>query len=172
MTETFQEYAQRIRGYLAGKNPLESMQHAAADLAQLVKNIPESVARIAPEPGKWSIAEIIAHLADTELAAGFRYRAVGGGEDGVPITGFDQNRWAVAGNYRAAKTEDSLKSFLTVREMNLRYLNGLPESAWKKYGMHSERGRETLRDLVELGAGHDLNHIAQIRKILSSARAA
>lgn len=172
MAESFQEYAQRIRGYLAGRNPVESMQHAPADLAQLLKNLPESVAGKAPEPGKWSIAEIIAHLADTELAAGFRYRSIAGGEDGVPITGYDQNRWAVAGNYRAAKVEDSLKSFLALREMNLRYLNGLPESAWKKYGVHSERGRETLRDLVELVAGHDLNHIAQIRKILSSAQAA
>ncbi|HEX5434271.1 MAG TPA: DinB family protein [Candidatus Angelobacter sp.] len=172
MAESFQEYAQRIRGYLAGRNPVESMQQAPADLAELLKNLPESVAVKVPQPGKWSIAEIIAHLADTELAAGYRYRAIGGGEDGVPITGFDQDRWAVAGNYHAIKIENSLRSFLAVREMNLRYLKGLPENAWNKHGMHSERGRETLRDLVELAAGHDLNHIAQIRKIVSSTQAA
>ena len=56
--------------------------------------------------------------------------------------------------------------------MNLRFLKGLPESAWSKYGIHSERGRESLRQLVELVAGHDLNHIAQIRNILSNAQAA
>lgn len=172
MAETFAEYAQRIRGYLAGRNPLESMQHAPADLSNLIKDLPDDVAGQRPAPGKWSISEIIAHLADTELAAGFRFRAIAGGDDGVPLVGYDQERWAVAGKYRAAKIEDSLKTFITIREANLRYLKGLPESSWNKYGMHSERGRETLRELVELVAGHDLNHIAQIRRILGSAQAA
>jgi uncharacterized damage-inducible protein DinB len=172
MTETFAEYAQRIRGYLGGKDPLQSMQETRTALTTLLKNLPQSALTKAPEPGKWSISEIIAHLSDTELAAGFRFRAIAGGEDGVPIPGYDQDRWAEAGNYRAAKMEDSLQSFLAVREMNLRYLRGLPESAWNKYGIHSERGRESLRDLVQLVAGHDLNHIAQVRKILSSAQAA
>jgi len=88
------------------------------------------------------------------------------------LAGYDQDLWAEAGNYKAAKISDSLKTFLAIREANLRYLKGLPESSWNKYGMHSERGRETLRDLVVLVAGHDLNHIAQIKKILSSAQAA
>jgi uncharacterized damage-inducible protein DinB len=172
MPETFQEYAQRIRGYLGSKDPIESMQQAAAELANLVQNLPEAVAKKSPEPGKWSISEIVAHLADTELAAGFRFRAVAGGEDGVPLAGYDQNLWAEAGNYRGAKISASLKTFLAIREANLRYLNGLPESAWNKYGLHSERGRETLRDLVLLVAGHDLNHIGQVKRILSSAQAA
>jgi len=172
MAETFQEYAQRIRGYLGGKDPMQAMQQAAAELAALTQNLSDAIARKSPEPGKWSISEIIAHLADTDLAAGFRFRAIAGGEDGVPLAGYDQNLWAEAGNYRAAKIGDSLKTFLAIREGNLRYLKGLPESSWNKYGMHSERGRETLRDLVVLVAGHDLNHIAQIKKILSSAQAA
>lgn len=172
MGETFAEYAQRIRGYLGNTDPLQSMQQAAAELANVVQSVPEGVVKKSPEPGKWSVSEIIAHLADTELAAGFRFRAIAGGEDGVPLTGYDQNLWAEAGNYRAAKIGDSLKTFLAIREANLRYLKGLPESSWNKYGMHSERGRETLRDLVVLVAGHDLNHIAQIKKILSSAQAA
>jgi DinB superfamily len=172
MAETFAEYAQRIRSYLGSKDPMQSIEETRNVLAGLLQNLPETVAKKSPEPGKWSIAEIVAHLADTELAAGFRFRAIAGGEDGVPIPGYDQDRWAEAGNYRVAKMEDSLKSFLAVREMNLRFLKGLPEKAWSKYGIHSERGRESLRDLVVLVAGHDLNHIAQIRKILSSAQAA
>jgi uncharacterized damage-inducible protein DinB len=172
MAETFAEYAQRLRGYLGSRDPLESMQHAAADLTDLVKNLPESVTRKSPEPGKWSIAEIVAHLVDTEMAAGFRFRAIAGGDDGVPLVGYDQDRWAAAGNYQTARIEDSLKSFLAVREANLRFLKGLPDSSWNKYGIHSERGRETLRDLTQLVAGHDLNHIGQIRKILSSGQAA
>lgn len=172
MPETFQEYAQRIRGYLGSKDPVQSMHQTAAELGALVQNLPDGVAKKSLEPGKWSISEIVAHLADTELAAGFRFRAIAGGEDGVPLTGYDQNLWAEAGNYHGAKINDSLKTFLAIREANLRYLNGLPESAWSKYGIHSERGRETLHDLVVLVAGHDLNHIGQIKRILSSAQAA
>lgn len=172
MSETFAQYAQRIKGYLGGKDPLQSMQDSAAELTTLLQNLPEQVWQKSPAPGKWSIGEIIAHLCDTDLAAGYRFRAIAGGEDGVPIIGYDQDRWAEAGNYRAANIKDSLKSFRAMREMNLRFLHGLPENAWAKYGMHSERGRETLHDLAVMVAGHDLNHIAQIKKILSSAQAA
>ena len=172
MAETFAEYAQRLRGYLGSRDPLQSMQQTIAELTSLVRNLPEPVVKKSPEPGKWSISEIVAHLADTELVSGYRIRAIAGGEDGVPIVGYDQDRWAVAGNYRAANIENSLKTFLALREINLRYLKGLPESSWNKYGMHSERGRETLRDLVVLVAGHDLNPMGQIRKILASAQAA
>jgi hypothetical protein len=121
MAETFQEYAQRLRGYVGSKDPVQSMQQAAAELAGLVQNVPEAVAKRSPEPGKWSISEIVAHLADTELVSGYRFRAIAGGEHGVAIVGYDQDRWAASGNYRAAKIEDSLKTFLAIREANLRY---------------------------------------------------
>jgi hypothetical protein len=172
MAETFAEYAQRIRGYLGTKEPVRSMQETPAVLTHLLQGVAEAVWSKAPAPGKWSIGEIVAHLVDTELAAGFRYRAIAGADDGVPIAGYDQDRWAAAGNYASARLEDSVKSFLALREINLRFLSMLPASAWDKYGMHSERGRESLRDLVTLVAGHDLNHVGQIRKILSSAQAA
>lgn len=172
MAESFADYAQRIRGYLGSKEPVQSMQETPAALSEMLRGVAEPVWSKPSAAGKWSIGEIVAHLADAELVAGFRYRAIAGADDGVPIVGFDQNRWAEAGNYRAVALEASLKSFLALREMNLRFLKSLPVSAWEKYGMHSERGRESLRDLAVLVAGHDLNHMAQIRMILSSAQAA
>ncbi len=172
MSETFVEYAQRLRGYLGSKDPVQSMQETPATLTALLDGAPEQSLSSPPAPRKWSVAEIIAHLADAELVAGFRYRAIAGADDGVPIPAYDQDRWAAAGNYRATQVEASLKSFLALREMNLRFLKSLPESAWNKYGIHSERGRESLRDLAQLVAGHDLNHISQIRKILGGVQAA
>lgn len=172
MAETFAEYTQRLREYLGSKDPIQSMQEAPATLATLLHGAPQQILSSPPAPGKWSVAEIVAHLADAELVSGFRFRAIAGADDGVPIPAYDQERWAVSGNYRAAQVEPSLKSFLALREMNLRFLKALPENTWNKYGMHSERGRESLRDLVQLVAGHDLNHISQIRKILASAQAA
>jgi DinB family protein len=151
---------------------MQSMQETPAALIAMLDGVQQEIASSRPEPGKWSVSEIVAHLADAELVAGFRYRFIAGAEDGVPVPAYDQDRWAAAGNYRGVPLASSLKSFLALREMNLRFLRMLPESAWEKYGTHSERGRETLRDLAVLVAGHDLNHMAQIRMILSSAQAA
>jgi hypothetical protein len=172
MTESFAEYAQRLRGYVGSKDPLQSMQETLTVLTGLIEGAPQEIVSVRPAPGKWSVAEIVAHLADAELVTGFRYRFIVGADDGVSVPAYDQDRWAHAGNYRAVPLEASLKSFLALREMNLRFLKSLPEQAWNKFGMHSERGRERLRDLVQLAAGHDLNHLAQIRKILGSAQAA
>ena len=172
VTESFAQYAQRLRGYLGSKDPIQSMQETLAALAALLDGVQPEIASSRPEPGKWSVSEIVAHLADAELVAGFRYRFIAGADDGVPVPAYDQDRWAAAGNYRVVPLESNLKSFLALREMNLRFLKALPEQAWSKFGMHSERGRERLRDLVQLTAGHDLNHLAQIRKILGSAQAA
>jgi uncharacterized damage-inducible protein DinB len=172
VTESFAEYAHRLRGYLGGKDPIQSMQETPAALTGLLQELPQEIAKSRPAPGKWSVSEIVAHLADAELAAGFRYRFIVGADDGVAVPAYDQDRWAAAGNYGAVPLEASLKSFLGLREMNLRFLKSLPEPAWNKFGMHSERGRERLRDLVQLVAGHDLNHLAQIRKIVGGAQAA
>jgi hypothetical protein len=57
-----------------------------------------------------------------------------------------------------------------LRENNLRMLKALPRKLWKNYGMHSERGKETLAHIVRLYAGHDLNHVAQIQKIIEAKK--
>ena len=171
MSETAAQYSQRLRGYLGKKDPIQSLRETPAILTELVRDVPETALRSSPAPGKWSVSEIIAHLADAELVSGFRIRAILGAEDGVAIAAYDQDRWAVAGNYRAAPAGPSLASFSALRAMNLRLLESLAASAWDKYGMHAERGRESVRDLVQLVAGHDLNHLSQIRKILTDAHA-
>lgn len=172
MNETFVEYAQRLRGYLGNKDPLESLQETPATLADLVRDASDAALRNRPAPGKWSVGEIIAHLTDSELVSGYRFRSILGAENGTPIAAYDQNRWAEAGNYRESPVEPTLACFRSLREMNLRLLKSLPANAWDKYGMHAERGRESIRDLVQLVAGHDLNHLGQIKKALIAARAA
>ena len=172
MNETATEYIQRLHGYLGSKDPMQSLREMPAALTDLVRDVPEAALRSSSAPGKWSVAEIIAHLADAELVSGYRIRAILGAEDGVPIAAYDQDRWAAAGNYRAVPIGPALASFSALRAMNLRLLESLAASAWDKYGTHAERGRESVRDLVQLVAGHDLNHLSQIRKILADVQAA
>jgi hypothetical protein len=53
-----------------------------------------------------------------------------------------------------------------LREGNLALLRSLDPEQWQHYGMHSERGRETIEHIARMFAGHDLNHLQQIEKIL------
>lgn len=172
MNETAAQYIQKLRTFLGSKDPLQSLREAPVILKQLVQAASDELTRTPPAPGRWSVRQIMAHLADSELVTGYRYRSILGADDGAPVAAYDQNRWAEAGNYADVPAADSLASFTALRQINLRLLESLPSNAWGKYGLHAERGRESIRDLVQLAAGHDLNHIAQIRKILGAAQAA
>jgi uncharacterized protein YegL len=122
-----------------------------------------------PAPGKWSIAEILAHLADTEIVGSWRMRLILG-NDGTPIQGFDQDVWAETLNYVDRDPKESLKVFRVLRENNLAMLKSVPRKLWENHGMHSERGKETVERVVQMFAGHDLNHLQQIEKIAKASR--
>jgi hypothetical protein len=81
--------------------------------------------------------------------------------------GFDQDAWATSGNYQKRDPKKSIEQFRVLREANLRLLKSLTPEQWKQYGMHSERGQESVEHIVRMFAGHDLNHIQQIERILA-----
>jgi uncharacterized damage-inducible protein DinB len=164
MQETPQQYTQRITGYMQGKEPLQVQGETAKKLAKLIKPLSKKQLSARPEPGKWSIAEILAHLVDAEIVGSWRMRLIIG-SDGVPIQAFDQDVWAETFDYAARDPKVSLEIFRVLRENNLRMLKALPKNLWENHGMHSERGRETVAHLVRMFAGHDLNHLAQVEKI-------
>ena len=164
MQETPQQYTQRITGYMQGKEPLQVQGETAKKLAKLIKPLSKKQLSARPEPGKWSIAEILAHLVDAEIVGSWRMRLIIG-SDGVPIQAFDQDVWAETFDYAGCDTKVSLEIFRVLRENNLRMLKALPKNLWENHGMHSERGRETVAHLVRMFAGHDLNHLAQVEKI-------
>src|SRR5260370_37448904 len=98
MMETPQQYTQRVLGYVEGKKPLAVQAATANKLARLIKGVPVSRLRQRPAPDKWSVSEILAHLADTEIVGGFRIRPLLGAP-GTPIPAFDQERWQRRGHY-------------------------------------------------------------------------
>jgi uncharacterized damage-inducible protein DinB len=166
MQETAQEYKQRIFGYLAESDPLKVQSATPKKLERMVARASASKLRKQPAPGKWSISEILAHLADVELVVGYRIRTILGAP-GTPIQAFDQDKWAQAMNYSKADPRRSLERFSAVRKANLTLLKSLSPSQWKYHGMHAERGEESVETIVRLSAGHDINHLRQIEKILS-----
>lgn len=166
MQETPQEYITRILGYQAGKNPLKVQQATVKRIERLIKGVSKKKLMTRPEPGKWSIAEILAHLADTELVAGFRVRLILG-ENGATIQAFDQDVWAEKFNYSNRDPRKSLEVFHVLRESNLALLKSLPKPMWDNFGMHTERGKETVTRLTEMFAGHDINHLTQIERLIA-----
>jgi len=167
-TETPQQYTERILGYVEGREPLDVQRATAKTLARLVAGVPDATLRARPSPGRWSVGEILAHLADAEIVGAYRLRVILG-SPGAPVAAYDQDSWAASGRYDARDPRTSLELFRVVREANLALLESLTPSEWQQYGVHSERGRESIEHLVRMFAGHDVNHTRQIERILGRA---
>jgi hypothetical protein len=169
MQETPQQYRQRMLGNIAGQDALKVQASTAARLARLIQRA--SRQRLARQltPGKWSVNEIVAHLAEAEIVVGYRIRMILGAP-GTPIQAFDQDKWAAAGNYAARDAKKSLALFRAVRQANLDLLRGLTPEQRKQFGVHSERGEESVEMIVSMMAGHDVNHLRQVEALLAPAR--
>jgi uncharacterized damage-inducible protein DinB len=166
VTETAEQYKTRLEGYTAGKDPIAMQREAPRTLASLIEGVAEAELTRRPAPGKWSVTEILAHLAEDELTSSWRYRQMLE-RDGVELRGFDQDLWARVGDYASWKPQDALAMFRLLREANLRMFAHLTPEQWQRHGVHSERGKFTVRDLCCHMAAHDINHIEQVRRILA-----
>lgn len=165
MQETVQDYTQRLLSYGEGKEPLRLQQAAPKKLALLLKGKTGKQLMRRPAPDKWSVAEIVAHLADAELAISWRIRQVLS-NNAVPIQAYDQAVWAKTFDYARRDPRQSLANFRTLREANVALLKSVPRKLWDNYGIHEERGNESVSHVVRMVAGHDLNHLQQIQRIL------
>jgi uncharacterized damage-inducible protein DinB len=158
-------YIRKTDNYRAGRDPIALMKAAPAKFARAVAGLSTSQMRRRPAREKWSIAEIIGHLYDTEVVYGYRYR-LSLCQPGLPIQGYDQARWVVELRHRdRAKVKRLLERIRVAREGTLDLLRQVPRRNWERYGVHTERGKETVRRTMELIAGHDLNHLDQIKAI-------
>ena len=160
----FRAYMKKIDGYRAGRAPIPLMKAAPAKFERAVRGLNGRQLRKKPARGKWSIADILGHLVDTEIVYGYRYR-MALAQPGMPIQAYEQAIWATTLRYRTRDTKRLLQQVKLLRQVNLDLVTGVPRGWWKRYGNHSERGRESVRRTLELIAGHDLNHLDQILAI-------
>jgi len=148
--------------FLDGRPVQEILASTPATLADLIQAIGLETSTAAPAPGKWSPAEIVAHLADCELVFAFRLRQTLA-EDNHTVQPFDQEKWAV--HYRGISAAQALGAFSAMRVWNLQLLRNAPPHARSRKVTHPERGAMTFQTIVETMAGHDLNHIGQLQRI-------
>src|SRR6185369_1167692 len=152
--ETAGEYKARILGYVAGADPLVLQDKAPDTLASLIDGLTHEELGYRPTPQKWSIRDIVAHLADDELVGAYRIRLILSAP-GTAIQAFDQDVWARTGRYSTADVKESLEMFRILRQANLALLRALTPAEWNLQGIHAERGAESIRDIAMYYAGHD-----------------
>jgi len=122
-------------------------------------------------PGKWSIRQIIAHLADTEIVLAHRFRQVIA-EDSPTLVAIQQEAWAANLDYARRKPKQSLETLRRTRVENHELLKDLPAASYERAGNHTERGRTTLAQLLEDYCAHTESHARQIGEIRERYKAA
>src|SRR2546428_8464727 len=110
MNETAQQYINRITAHVEGKQPLAVQAATAKKLERIIKGVPTAKLRKRPAPDKWSVNEILAHLADSEIVIGFRMRLILDAP-GTPIAAVDQDSWVTSGHYERRDSRKSLQRF-------------------------------------------------------------
>lgn len=154
----------RYRDAIGQDDPFLVMSDTPQKLRRLLRGLTEKQLSRPPAPGKWSIKQIIAHLADGEVILGSRYRLIAA-HDRPAIQGYDQDLFVEMLGLENATTEELLYDFEMARAVNIGLLVRLPEEAFDRVGIHSERGEESIETIVTNYAGHDRVHLAQVETI-------
>lgn len=155
--------------FLGDKSPTEVIAATPGKLAAIVAALSEEQINRKPAPGKWSIREILCHLADCEMVFAFRIRQTLAEPHHV-VQPFDQDEWAKP--YAAYTAKAALATFTAVRDWNLALVRTLSPDAFQKPMTHPERGTMTLQTVIETMGGHDLNHWQQIESIAARGASA
>ena len=160
-------YTAALLDLLGSQQPATVMKNTASVVAKLIDGIDgDRLAR--PEaPGKWAVRHVIAHLADSEVVAAWRFRMILA-HDRPPIQGYDQDAWANSLWYEDAEPAESLDAFRALRNWNLRLIEHASAEQLARVGIHAERGEESVAHLMKLYAAHDLLHVRQIERILAT----
>jgi len=170
MNETFEQYSARIESYLGKDEPVDVMRSTPAALRRAVHGVPGERLAARPAPGKWSAAEILAHLVDTDLLWGYRMRKILEAT-GARLDSVEQDQWCRKLRYAAVPPTASLAAFEGLRRWNLALLDRLPPARRRAWGAHSSFGRLSVSRIVRMLAGHDRNHLRQLRAIAGRAAA-
>ena len=168
MRETFPEYMARIEGYIGGDDPFRILRSTPGALRRAVAGAPRKGLAGRPSPGKWSPAEILAHLADTDLVWGYRIRKVLE-VGGARLEAMEQDRWCRRLRYAAVPPAAALAAFEALRRWNLDLLERIPAGRRRAWGAHSQFGRLSINRIVRMLAGHDRNHLRQIKAIVGKS---
>lgn len=162
--ETARAYVAALLDLLGERDPLAVLEATLAALSETTAGLSDADARRPEAPGKWSVVEVVRHLADSEVVYGYRVRLIVAAERPA-IPGYDQDAWADRLRYRDDRLDDALGDVTALRAMNLRWLRARTPEELARVGFHSERGEESVGHVAKLLAAHDLVHLRQIARV-------
>jgi hypothetical protein len=146
--------AQLIDRYAAGPDQVDDA----------LRGFPTGGLTAHPIPGKWSAAEIVHHLADSETVSSIRVRRLLA-EDRPVIHGYDQESYAVRMRYNERELTPALELFRAVRSATVPILKSMSDDDWARTGWHTESGLYSAERWLEIYAAHAHDHADQIRRL-------
>lgn len=147
---------------------LLSYARGPVQLQECLKSCPEEALDFRPAPGKWTVREVVFHLAESELQGYLRARTIMA-QPGSAILAYDQDAWASSLD-PAHPLGEALELFRLLREILARQLRGLPDAVWSQWANHPERGEVSLERWLEIYDKHLEVHLAQIARNLGAWR--
>jgi hypothetical protein len=157
-------YTDAILGVLGQRDPFEVLRQTPGELRRALSGVAPRALSAPEAPGKWSMLQVVQHLADTELVGGFRWRMILA-EDRPKLQGYDQDLWADRLRYAESDLATALGQFEALRRANLAILERTSPRERERVGLHSERGEESVAHMIRMYAGHDLVHLRQIARV-------
>jgi len=157
-------YVSAILELLGEQDPFAVLRATPAALERMIQSTPSDVLARPEAPGKWSMGQVLAHLADSDVVWAWRLRLILA-QDRPQLTGYDQDRWAARLGYAESDPRDSVALFSILRKTNLRLLDRATPEDLQRVGVHVERGEESLAHQLKLYAGHDILHLNQLERV-------
>jgi len=141
---------------------IESYGKAHGELVEALKRFPTEMWTFKPSPERWSIHEIVVHIADSEANSYVRCRRFIA-EPGESVMAYDEMRWADALRYHDQSTEEAVELFRWLRLRSYRLIQSLPEAVWSNTVLHPENGVMTMDDWLDVYERHVGEHIEQMQ---------
>jgi hypothetical protein len=163
------QYVRDTLALLGDTDPLSVLAETPAIIAAQIAGLSDAALHQPEGDGKWSITQVMAHLADSEIAYGWRSRIMLT-QHQPPLHGFDENAWMLRFNCASADPIEALQTFTALRGWNMRVWSCATGDDLKRMGVHAQRGPESFDLLRRLAAGHDLRHRRQIDRIVKVVR--
>jgi uncharacterized damage-inducible protein DinB len=157
-------YVAAVLDLLGSRDPFEVLEATPGALRAAVAGMSDAQLARPERPGKWSVRQVLRHLADSEIVWAYRLRVILA-QDRPALQGYDQDAWAERLRYADADPAESQAEFALLRRSNLQLLERASATDLERVGIHAERGEESLEHLIRLYAGHDLLHLLQVERI-------
>lgn len=158
------EYVRAVLDLLGSRDPFAVLGATPDTLRTRVADMTGPQLAQPEKEGKWSVGQVLRHLADSEIVWAVRLRMVLA-HDRPRLTGYDQDAWAERLGYADSDPTRSLAEFAVLRGSNLTVLERASDADLRRVGVHAERGEESLEHMIRLYAGHDLLHLRQVERI-------